>query len=83
MDTCGFITTYYEKCGGRWCSCEIQCKEEKMIKKVYFQNGGKKEGEYKEYYKDGQLKEICYYINGKIHGEYKSYHPKWKTMDDV
>ncbi len=31
-----------------------------------------REGEYKEFFKNGQLKIICNYINGKIEGEYKS-----------
>ena len=35
---------------------------------------GKMDGEYKEYYKNGQLCEICNYNNGKRIGEYKKYH---------
>lgn len=31
-------------------------------------------GEFKEYYKDGQLKEQCFYKNGKKEDEYKEYY---------
>ncbi len=40
--------------------------ENKQLKNMYFENDGKIEGEYVEYYDNGQLKEICNYINGKI-----------------
>jgi antitoxin component YwqK of YwqJK toxin-antitoxin module len=39
----------------------------------YFQSNGKKEGEYKSYYKNGQLWRVCNYINGLVEGEYKEY----------
>ena len=36
-------------------------------------DNGKKNGECKEYYENGQLKEICSYTNDKKSGEEKSY----------
>jgi len=39
-----------------------------QLKKEYFENDGKKEGEYKQYYVNGQLYRICNYVNGKIEG---------------
>jgi antitoxin component YwqK of YwqJK toxin-antitoxin module len=36
------------------------------VKEEYFQINGKKEGEYKYYYDNGQLKEISTYIDNKI-----------------
>ena len=34
------------------------------LKEEYFIFNGKKEGEYKSYYYNGQLWEVCNYING-------------------
>jgi antitoxin component YwqK of YwqJK toxin-antitoxin module len=53
------------------------------IKGQYDQNG-KKTGEWKEYYKNGQLKETCSYINGKQNGIFKRYYEDgtlWMQMD--
>jgi len=33
------------------------------------------QGEYKEYFSDGQLWVHCYFKDGKRHGEYKVYNP--------
>lgn len=33
-----------------------------------------RQGEYKEWYDNGQMSRHCFYVNGKLHGEYKSWH---------
>ena len=40
----------------------------------FFIFNGKKEGEYKSYYENGQLYSICNYKNGKYEGEYTQYY---------
>jgi len=40
---------------------------------IYFVFNRKKEGEYKEYYDNGQLCIMCNYKNDKLNGEYKEY----------
>ena len=44
----------------------------------YFTFNGKREGEYKEYYNNGQLCMICNYKNNKIEGECKEYYKNGK-----
>ena len=45
------------------------------VKKLKFQgiylDGTKGEGEYKDWYSNGQLYKHCFYKDGKLHGEYK------------
>jgi len=40
----------------------------------YYKIDGKKDGEYKAWYKNGQLFEHCYYKDGMLEGEYTSWH---------
>ena len=50
----------------------------------HFIFNGKKEGEYKSYYRDGQLEEICNYKNNNMEGEYKYYYKNgqiWGTRN--
>jgi len=54
---------------------QIYCdKAETKIYYKYFIFNGKREGELKSYFIDGQLDIILNYINDKAEGEYKSYH---------
>ena len=55
------VRTYYDK-------------EQTKLDEEYYEINGKKEGEYKEYYMNGNLKVICNYINNKLNGKYKLYH---------
>jgi len=48
----GVIRTYYDK-------------EQTKLKEEYYQVNGKKEGEYKSYYENGNLLEHSIYDNGK------------------
>jgi len=57
--TC-IVRTYYDK-------------EETELKEEFFLVNGKKEGDNKLYYSNGQIWCICSYINDKINSEYKSY----------
>ncbi len=43
-----------------------------------FVNNGKREGNYKKYYKTGELKIDCHYINGKLNGSCKTYYKSGK-----
>ena len=66
MSYAGIVRTFYDE-------------EETKLKQIYFQinqfnNKGIKEGEFKEYFEDGQIFEICNYVNGKMHGKYQSYY---------
>jgi antitoxin component YwqK of YwqJK toxin-antitoxin module len=47
-------------------------KEIKTKYQHYFEDeSGKKQGEYKAWYSDGQLREHCYYVDDNRHGEFK------------
>ena len=48
--------------------------DDRNLSEEYFQLNGKKEGEYKSYYDNGQLEMICNYVNNKTEGEYKEYY---------
>ncbi len=58
MSETGYIRTYY-------------VPEQTKLDEEYFMLNGKKEGEYKRYYKNGQLQLIGTYINGNEEGEEK------------
>jgi antitoxin component YwqK of YwqJK toxin-antitoxin module len=45
----------------------------KQLKQEFFENNYKKEGEYKEYFYNGQIKISCNYIDDKLNGEYTEY----------
>jgi antitoxin component YwqK of YwqJK toxin-antitoxin module len=52
----------------------IYCdKAEKKLWYEYFIFNNKREGEYKDYYKNGQLYEIVNYKNNNLEGEHKQY----------
>jgi antitoxin component YwqK of YwqJK toxin-antitoxin module len=61
MSETGVIRTYYDN-------------EKTKLHEEYFEVNGKKEGIYKQYWKNGNLKEICNYINGEMNGIYKLYY---------
>ncbi len=61
MSETGIVRTYYDN-------------QKTKLKEEYFEVNGKKEGEYKEYYENGQLLRICNYINEKKEGPYREYH---------
>ena len=44
--------------------------ENEQLKEEYCLINNKKEGLYKEYYKNGQICEICNYVGGQINGGY-------------
>ncbi len=44
-----------------------------MMNGLWF-SGYKSEGEYKEWYKNGQLTRHCFYKNDELDGEYKRWH---------
>lgn len=67
METSGIIKIYHQNdCEDYYCDCNELIG--RNIKKIYFQNAGKKEGIYEEYHFDGQNVLKCNYINGKKHG---------------
>jgi len=39
------------------------CYPDGQLKEIYFENRGKKEGEYKEYRMNGKLLKICTYVD--------------------
>jgi antitoxin component YwqK of YwqJK toxin-antitoxin module len=54
--------------------------EHKSETELYFvDESGKKQGEYKEWYDNGQLATHCYYVDGKLHGEYKEWYSNGQT----
>jgi len=77
MLNCGIVKTYYkEECRSSYCVV-FDCKCDELytthIKNEYFENNGKKEGIYKEWFYNGTLKIECNYINGMKNGFYKEY----------
>ena len=44
-------------------------KEQTKLAHEYYQVDGKKEGEYKSYYSNGQLYEICNYVDANKNGK--------------
>ena len=45
-------------------------------------NHGKLNGEYKEWYYNGQLWEECTYVNGEIDGEYKRWYENGQLLEE-
>ncbi len=45
-----------------------------ILREKYFQLNNKKEGEYIEYYKNGNIYRVCNYTDGKLNGTYKIYY---------
>jgi antitoxin component YwqK of YwqJK toxin-antitoxin module len=72
---CKIITTYHtEDCNNYILECSCNELEGKHLKVEYFENNGKIEGTYKEYYIDGEIYIECNYIDGKLNGIYKKYY---------
>ncbi len=49
-------------------------KEQTKLDEEYYEINGNKEGEYKQYWDNGQLCIIFNYIDDKLNGKFKSYH---------
>ena len=50
-------------------------KNEQLKVHYFVDENSKLHGEYKFYYKNGQLYERCYFNDGLLHGEWKVYDP--------
>ena len=59
MTDTGVVRTYHDK-------------KKTKLKEEYFKIDGKKEGEYKSYYINGELKQKCIYITYKSTNFYRS-----------
>ena len=62
---------------------EYHDKEKTKIKSEVFMTNGKKEGEYKSYYKNGELHEKVNYIDGLKQGIEKSYYDNGQLFVEV
>lgn len=46
----------------------------RISEEFYTNDNDEKHGEYKSYYRNGELRQICNYVNGMLHGSFKAYH---------
>ena len=82
METAGVIKTYHKTdCDDRTCNCNE--RNGIHLKTEYFQNGGKIEGIFMEYDKDGQIWQEINYVNGLKNGIYKVYRSNGKLCAGV
>jgi antitoxin component YwqK of YwqJK toxin-antitoxin module len=59
---------------------QMALKEIKTEIEHYFvDESGKKQGEYKWWYSNGQTWMHCFYVDGKQHGEFKAWHENGQT----
>ena len=55
-------------------------QSEKIHQSYYVNDGGNIDGEYKEWYSNGDLWIHCHYRNGEKHGEYKEWSPNGEIV---
>ena len=53
---------------------KVKKVDKKGYREEYTERYGKKEGEYKTWYKNGKIWAQCYYKEGKLEGEYKRWY---------
>ena len=82
MISSGVIRTYHKKdCNHAFCHCDE--KNGFQLKLEYFQNAGKIEGIYKEYYYNGEIWQKVNYINNLKEGVYKTYYISGQLYEEV